>query len=420
MEVALSRRGFLGGALAFGSVTALAGSTVLVELSEADASASRFGFDAVAVNTADTVTVPKGYNWHMPVKWGDPLWSDGPTFDRDSLTAATQARVVGDNNDGMDIFVDGDRQILCFNNEYTNRAILWGNRASFSYETDDDVQKGKNAHGVTIAEVKEKDGQWEIVPDSPFNRRITPDTPMDITGPAAGHALLKTAADPEGKTALGTWNNCGNGRTPWGTYLACEENFNGYFSSLDESFEISDEVKRYGVSSRDWGYGWAKVDERFDVSKHPNEPNRAGYAVEIDPLDPTSIPKKRTALGRFKHENAEVVINGDGRIVVYMGDDERGEFLYKYVSDGFYAEGGDTEDLLTHGTLYAAKFEADGFGRWLALTPETTGMQDKAEIAIHTRQAASKVGATTMARRKQQRRRSLNLALFLSVPSPSD
>lgn len=398
VEVALSRRGFLGGTLAFGGVTALAGSTALVGSFEAAAATSRFGFTAIAADTSDTVTVPAGYNWHMPVKWGDALWSDSPAFDRDALTAGLQARLVGDNNDGMDIFVDGDRQILCFNNEYTNRAILWGNRPENRYETDDDVQKGKNAHGVTVAEVVERDGTWEIVKDSSYNRRITPDTPMEITGPAAGHDLLKTAADPEGKVALGTWNNCGNGRTPWGTYLACEENFNGYFSAADENHEVSAELKRYGVSSKDWGYGWANVDERFDVSKHPNEPNRAGYVVEIDPLDPKSTPKKRTALGRFKHENAEVVVNVDGRIVVYMGDDERGEFLYKYVSDGFYAEGGDTEDLLTNGTIYAAKFEADGSGKWQPLTPETTGMKDSAEIAIHTRLAASKVRATTMDR----------------------
>ena len=398
VESAISRRGFMGGVLAFGGSSFLAGTSSLVALGGATAAPNRFGFASVAANTNDTITVPAGYNWEMPVRWGDPLWSGVPEFDRDALTADIQAKTFGDNNDGMDLFVDGDKQILVVNNEYTNRGIMYGNRDSGLPETADDAVKGKAAHGVSVVEVADEDGKWQIVKDSTYNRRITADTPMELTGPAAGHELLKTVADPTGTKSLGTWNNCGNGRTPWGTYLACEENFNGYFSTEDEDHKPSAELQRYGISSKDWGYGWAKVDERFDVSKHPNEPNRAGYVVEINPLDPTSTPKKRTALGRFKHENAEVVVNVDGRIVVYMGDDERGEFLYKFVSDGFYAEGASTDYLLNSGTLYAAKFDDSGRGRWLALTPATTGMKDQAEIVIHTRQAASVAGATTMDR----------------------
>ncbi|MFD0917345.1 PhoX family protein [Pseudahrensia aquimaris] len=398
VERAISRRGFLSGVLAMGSVVAVAGATTALTPLSAQAATRRFGFEGVAANTMDDITVPKGYNAQVVSRWGDALFSEAPDFDETTRgTGESQALAVGDNNDGMSIFADGDRKIMVLNNEYTNRKIIWGNNPDGKALTDDDVIKGKNAHGLTVAEVKDIDGKWQIVKDSPVNRRVTPDTPMEITGPAAGHDLMKTAADPTGTKTLGTWNNCGNGETPWGTYLACEENFNGYFSAANEDHKVSDELKRYGVSAKDWGYGWARVDERFDVSKHPNEPNRAGYVVELDPRDPNSTPKKRTALGRFKHENAEVVVNADGRIVVYMGDDERGEFLYKYVSDGVYAEGGDTDDLLTNGTLYAAKFDDTGSGRWMALTPETTGM-DKAEICIHTRQAASKVGATTMDR----------------------
>ncbi|MEY8839799.1 PhoX family phosphatase, partial [Cribrihabitans sp. XS_ASV171] len=161
---------------------------------------------------------------------------------------------------------------------------------------------------------------------------------------------------------------------------------------------ITPEMARYGISTNDWGYGWARIDERFDVAKHPNEPNRAGYVVEIDPTDPDSMPRKLTALGRFKHENAEVVVNNDGRVVVYMGDDERGEFLYRFVSDGVYAPGAPTDELLEKGTLSVAKFAEDGSGEWIDLTSETTGMADAAEISIHTRQAGSAVGATTMDR----------------------
>jgi len=234
--------------------------------------------------------------------------------------------------------------------------------------------------------------------DSDLNRRITADTPMQLTGPAAGHDLLKTAADPSGTKVLGTFNNCGYGQTPWGTYLTCEENFTGYFSASDDTFDVPDDFKRYGIGKKDRGYAWAMADERFDIAKHPNEPNRFGYVVEIDPLNPTSMPKKRTALGRFKHENAALVIAESGHVVVYLGDDERGEFLYKFVSRDRYQPAGDNAELLADGTLYVAKFNDDQTGRWIALTPETTGMASKAEICVHTRQAASAVGATTMDR----------------------
>ncbi len=400
VDLSLSRRGFLGGVIAFGGVATLGAASTALSPVDAQAAASRFGFEAVAASTEDTIIVPEGYNWHVATRWGDPLFSDVPEFDHESRgTAASQARAFGDNNDGMSIFTTKDgNQILMVNNEYTNRSVLWGNNPEGVFVTDDDINKGKNAHGLTAVEIKEVDGKWQIVKDSPFNRRFTPDEPMDITGPARGHELMKTNADPDGVTVLGTFNNCGNGRTPWGTYLACEENFNGYFGTTDfEGYQQDDAKKRYGISGKDRGYGWWTVDERFDVEKDPNESNRHGYVTEVDPYDPNSIPKKRTALGRFKHENAEVVVNADGRIAIYMGDDERGEHLYRYVSNGFYAEGGNTDDLMENGTLYAAKFEADGTGRWLALTPDTTGMGE-AEICIHTRQAASKVGATTMDR----------------------
>ncbi|MEM7544829.1 MAG: PhoX family phosphatase [Pseudomonadota bacterium] len=394
VERAIGRRGFLGGVLAFGSVAAI-GAGIAPD-AQAAAHSSRFAFDQIPTSTADAISLPPGYSSHVVVRWGDPLTSDGPAFDHATLgTGATQAVTFGDNIDGMELFQIDGATVIVVNNEYTNRKVLWPSGAP---ETDDDVLKGKMAHGLSIVEIADTDGDWGVVLDSQYNRRVTPDTPMEITGPARGHDLLKTAADPDGVQSLGTWNNCGSGLTPWGTYLACEENFNGYFSAADADHEVSPELARYGISAEDWGYGWAKIDERFDVSKHPNEPNRAGWVVELDPSDPTSIPKKRTALGRFKHENAEVVVNTDGRIAIYMGDDERGEFVYRYLSNGVYAPGADTDALMTDGTLYAGKFHDDGTGEWLALTPETTGMANLAEVVIHARQAASKMGATTMDR----------------------
>nr|WP_255699870.1 PhoX family phosphatase [Ruegeria alba] len=395
VEEALSRRGFLGGVLAMGGFAALGGAVLP---RGAEAATNRFAFEAVAASTADEIVVPKGFKAEILVRWADPLWSDGVAFDQATRgTAASQARAFGDNTDGMEVFHHQGRTLLVVNNEYTNREIIWGNRADGKAETDDDVEKGLLAHGVTVVELAHDGSHWQVVTDSPYNRRITPRTEMALTGPAAGHDLMKTDTDPTGTVTFGTWNNCGSGKTPWGTYLACEENFNGYFSAADEAHEVSAELARYGVSAKDWGYGWARVDERFDVAKNPNEPNRAGYVVEIDPRDPSSTPKKRTALGRFKHENAECVVNRDGRLVIYMGDDERGEFLYRYVSDGVYAAGVDTDALMENGTLYAARFDASGKGMWLALTSEATGMS-QAEICIHTRIAASKLGATTMDR----------------------
>ncbi|MCY3598015.1 MAG: PhoX family phosphatase, partial [Rhodospirillales bacterium] len=183
-----------------------------------------------------------------------------------------------------------------------------------------------------------------------------------------------------------------------GTFLTCEENFHFYFSSSDPEAELPNTLARYGVQASDRNIGWSAHDERFDIARHPNEPNRVGYVVEIDPTDPLSIPRKRTALGRFKHENAELVVADSGQVVVYMGDDERGEFLYRFISDGHYREGGDNAELLEAGTLFAARFDDDGSGAWLPLTPETTGLPSAADICVHTRQAASAVRATTMDR----------------------
>ena len=397
LESAISRRGLLTGALTMSTAAFLTGTSALVP--NPARAAGRFGFTPVNANTLDTITVPEGYDWHIVAKWGDPIFSDGAEFDHETRgNAASQAKAFGDNTDGMSVFSGNGKSVLVANNEYTNRKIIWGNREEGKAANDDDIAKGKAAHGVTVVEIASNGGKWSVVKDAPLNRRITPDTEMDITGPARGHDLMKTAADQKGETCLGTWNNCGNGRTPWGTYLACEENFNGYFSSSDEAFEPTDAMNRYGISNKDWGYGWAKIDERFDISKHPNECNRAGYVVEIDPFDPNSKPKKRTALGRFKHENAEVVISASGNVVVYLGDDERGEFLYKFVSDAKFSLGGDNSDLLENGKLYVAKFSDDLRGQWIELNPANTGMASQAEISIHTRQAASAVGATTMDR----------------------
>ena len=400
---ALSRRDFLGGTAKVGmgvfvGSIGLGCANISVRKSAMTSQLFDEMFTPIAANTADTVTVPADFDWNVLVSWGDPLWSFGSLFNESTRgSGLSQTFAFGDNNDGMVLFETKDgRFILAVNNEAANLDIIYHNRASKKPETDDDIKKGKAAHGISIFEIKRWKGQWHIIKDSPYNRRITADTPMNISGPLRGYSKLRTKADPKAIQSLGTWSNCGSGRTPWGTYLSCEENFNVYFSSTDAQ-AITPEMKRYGIKEKDAGYAWAKTDERFNVSLEPNESNRAGYIVEIDPLNPNSTPKKRTALGRFKHENAELVINKDGRIVVYMGDDGRGEFLYRFVSDGVYKKHSRHTDLLDKGTLYAARFYENGQGEWLPLTAETTGMSDQ-DICLWTRIAGSKVGATTMDR----------------------
>ena len=399
VEEAISRRGFLNGVLAFGSGAAVMGVGAMMSSTSARAQgASRFAFTPIPIATDATVHVPEGYSWSVVARWGDALTSDAEAFDpATGHSAANAAKVFGENTDGMWLYnVDG-REVIAVNNEYANRKTNLGNEEGVSKSLDD-VQKLQGIQGVTIFEVaKGDDGRYGIVVDSPFNRKVDHNAPITIGGPAAGADDLKTEADPTGAQALGTLNNCGSGPTPWGTYLTCEENFNGYFGSTDKDLALPEDYGRYGIGHDGWGYEYHVFDARFDVSKNPNEPHRHGYVVEIDPSDPESTPVKRTALGRFKHENAACALAPDGRVVVYMGDDERGEHMYKFVSTGKYVPGGDTGALLDDGTLFAAKFHADGTGEWRPLTPDTTGMS-ATDILIYTRMAATAVGATTMDR----------------------
>lgn len=396
-DVVMSRRYFLKGVAALGA-SAFVMTAGLSSKTAVAASKAGFQFKPIAVSTADAITLPEGFTSHIVVRWGDPLTSSTPEFDHQTRgTASSQMTAAGDNNDGMDVFDVNGRTVLVINNEYTNRSITFGNRESKLPETDDDVNKGKMAHGLTVVELAEVNGQWQIVKDSPYNRRVTPETSFDVVGPVRGSDLIKTSTDKAGTTIRGTFNNCGNGKTPWGTYLACEENFNGYFSSYEgENFKQSAEQARYGIAKngKDWGYKWAQTDDRFDVSKEPNEANRHGWVVEVDPSGQRR-PVKLTALGRFKHENAEVVIAESGQAVVYLGDDERGEFLYRFVSRDLYKPSGDNSRLLHEGELFVAKFHDDGRGEWLPLN--AAGMAPD-ETLIYARVAASQVGATTMDR----------------------
>jgi uncharacterized protein len=349
------------------------------------ASAPLLGFDAIPVSAADAITVPAGYRAQVLSRWGDPLGVDigAPEFRMDgSNSAADQALQAGMHHDAIELFpLPSGNALLAVNYEYTDDGLLHPD--GMKTWTADKVRKSQAAHGVGILEVALKGSTWEVVKPSRYARRITAYTPMRISGPAAGSALLAGEV-------LGTFNNCAGGRTPWGTYLTCEENFNGYFVNAGA---IPPEQRRYGISPRGGGYRWHEFDKRFDAQANPNEPNKFGWVVEIDPYDPLAQPVKRTALGRVKHEGAMVTLAADGRVVVYMGDDERFEYIYKFVSKGTYnaADRAANRDLLDTGTLYVAKFNAGGHGEWIAL-PST------AEALVNTRATADKAGATKMDR----------------------
>ncbi len=398
VDRAVSRRGFLGGALAFGSGAAVFGTGLMSSTTAARAiGASRFGFQPVDIATDFEIHVPAGFQSNVLVRWGDALWSDaeGAYSAETGVSADMSDRVFGENTDGMELFEVDGKQLIAVNSEYVNAKINLPAASEGTPQNADEVKLLKNLQGVTVMEVADNGNGFKVVVDSAYNRRITHETEMAIAGPLAGHALVQTKADPKGMTVKGTMNNCGSGRTLWDTYLTCEENFNGYFGTTGAEPEGAG-YKRYGIGGQS-RYAYEKFDARYDLSQEPNEPHRHGFITEIDPSDPSSTPVKRTALGRFKHENAEMVHAKDGRIVVYMGDDERGEYLYRYVSNGVYTQGGPTEGLLDDGVLYVAKFNDDQSGEWLALTPETTGM-DAAEILCFTRMAASAAGGTTMDR----------------------
>ena len=360
------------------------------------------GFKGIAASAADELRLPDGYAAQVVFAWGDPV-GDGPAFKADaSNTAAEQALQGGMHHDGMHYFPlagSSTHGLLCVNHEYTDDGLLHpdGMRSWNAGK----VAKAQAAHGVSVIEIRREEESWRVVRPSAYARRITAATPMVVAGPAAGAKGMRTAADPLGRLVLGTLNNCAMGVTPWGTYLTCEENFNGYFKATKEA---TAEQKRYGISARTAGYRWHEHDERFDAERHPNEANRFGWVVEIDPMRPDAMPIKRTALGRIKHEGAFVTLARDQRVVVYMGDDERFEYIYKFVSSRPYVKGQSTANLLDEGTLHVARFDEDGRGRWLALTHGQSGLTaangfaDQAEVLIKTRQAADALKATRMDR----------------------
>ncbi|MBB5754032.1 PhoX family protein [Prosthecomicrobium pneumaticum] len=411
-----SRRGFLKGALAVSAISATVSPLALATAQKAQAaSASAFSFTEVAAGVDENHHIAEGYDADILLRWGDKLFADAPEFDPANQTAEAQARQFGYNNDYVGFIpLDGssERGLLVVNHEYTNPHLMFPGLVTVVEGKIEQKPLSKAqvdiemaAHGGTIVEIVKEGGKWRPVLDGTMNRRITVNTAMELTGPAAGHDRLKTSADPTGTKVIGTLNNCAGGVTPWGTYVMAEENFHGYFSgSLPEGHKEAANYKRYGVP--EGAYEWAAHYDRFDLAKEPNEPNRFGWIVEVDAFDPNATPKKRTALGRFKHEGAESIVAKDGRVVFYLGDDERFDYVYKFVTAGTFKadDRAANMNLLDEGTLYVAKFAEDGRFAWLPLVqgegPLTAenGFASQADVLIETRRAADLVGATKMDR----------------------
>jgi uncharacterized protein len=408
---------------------------------------NRLRFTPVAPNREDRVVTAPGYRHSVVVRWGDPVLPGAPAFDFENQTAAAQAEQFGYNCDFVAFFPLGrNRALLWANHEYTSEELMFRGYTGGATATLEQIKIAMMAHGGSIVEIERagRSGQWKLVTRGKrrFNRRITAHTTMILTGPAAGHPLLRTAEDPAGRKVRGMLNNCAGGVSPWGTILTAEENFNQYFIATSGVPEPAvNALARYGMPSNPaTNRRWDRVEERWDLSKHLNEANRFGFIVEIDPYDPDAAPRKRTHLGRFKHEAANSTLSNDGRPVIYMGDDERFDYIYKFVSSGRYRPGSRKHNmsLLDDGTLYVARFTGDspgeidgtgklpadgkfdGTGEWVPLVSgnksHVPGMT-AAEVLIHTRLAADhpEIAATKMDRPEDMERNPVTGAVYVAL-----
>lgn len=457
----ISRRSVLRGSLA-GTAGALLGSLSLAGCGGSDDPLvtpppppppgpveKLLAFTAVSKSLADVVSVPPGYTASVLYALGDPLTAATGAYNNDGTDADFENR-AGDHHDGMEFYPlsasgtpstsAADRGLLAINHEATTDERLSSHFMHPNGGTTSlprpaaEVDKEVAAHGVAVVEVKKNSSSWSYLKESAFNRRITPLTEMSISGPARGNALLATRFSPDGTRTRGTLNNCGTGKSPWGSFLTGEENWSGYFvrSAQDDAARADKSVtalKRYGrnqgaTSRHGWETGGADDKyARWDISAkaaaasgdYRNEMNGMGYIVEIDPYTRAATPKKRTALGRYAHESAAFGVPVAGQpLAVYMGDDSRNEYIYKFVSSALWsaADANPSDRLSTgdkyldNGKLYVAKFNADGSGQWIELAMSNPAIAsyaaytfaDLGDIMINTRLAADAVGATRMDR----------------------
>ncbi len=428
MQRQLSRRRILKG-FAVGAAATLGARRAGAEIGPRGHESCSVGFSELPGSFDDRHHLTHGYRSEVLLRWGDPILKGAPKFDATALSPKAQAQQFGYNNDFTQYVplargAEGSKHgLLCVNHEYTDPQLMWPGltrRNAASKLTPAQMEVELQAHGHSVVEIRQKDGRWSVIQDSAYNRRLTVKTPMRISGPAAGHDRMKTQADPSGRKVMGTFGNCGGGMTPWGTILIAEENVDVYFQGNHASEARNH--KRMGTDRPSY-MCWHRFDDRFCADRVPTEPNRFGWVVEFDPKDPKSVPTKRTALGRFKHESATVVLNHDNRVVVFSGDDERFEHLYRYVSKHPYdpAKPERNKTLLDEGTLYAARFEDDGSVRWLPLIygrgplTKKNGFSSQAEVLIEARHAARLMGATEMDRPEDVDAHPLNGKVYVAL-----
>lgn len=391
-------------------------------------------FVPVAPNAEDALVIPPGYEQAVVIRWGDPVLPGAPAFDFDNQTAAAQEKQFGFNNDFAGLIpIDGraGHFYLVVNQEYTTEEFMFSGYRP-KEPTEQQARISMAAHGITVVEVRSESGSGKLTPVvGDRNRRLTAMSPFTLTGPAAGSEFVKTSADPGGTTILGTIGNCSGGLTPWGTMVSGEENFNNYFTGAASVTEpiAKERLERYGFDDEDDYHQWGRYETRFDLSREPNEGNRFGYIVEVNPHDPQSTPIKHSSMGRLKHEGANIFVTGDGTVVAYTGDDQKFEYIYKFVSDKKVQPGlgaaamRHNMSILSTGTLYVAQLTGDeptsidgsgalpssgsfaGTGTWFPLLTVTddgarshvAGMSAE-EVAVFTRAAADKVNPTKMDR----------------------
>lgn len=438
IETRLSRR-----AAMLGMAGAAAGATLADQLLNSTAALaqaagpSSLTFTEMRHQLSQRDAVAEGYETQVVIRWGDPMFPDAPAFNPQNVTAEAQAKQFGYNCDYLDFFPlpqgsnSTEHGLLAVNHEYTNTNLMFpgigAGREARGRTSAAQVAAEIQAHGMSVVEVRRTNGRWGYVQDSRFNRRLPMTTPMRISGPAAGDARMKTNADPTGTQVLGTLNNCAGGNTPWGTVLTGEENFNQYFGGDPAKTPHKASFDRYGVAGSNTSYNWHTHVERFHIEKEPNEPFRFGWVVEFDPYDPTSVPVKRTALGRFKHEGCTHAIDRSGRVVFYSGDDQRFDYVYKFVTARPWNpnDRAANRDLLDDGTLYVAKFNDNGTMNWLPLVhgqgPLTAanGFATQADVVIDARRAADLLGATKMDRPEDVETNPVNGRVYVMLTNNS-
>lgn len=442
IETRLSRRGFLKAAAVTSGVMITA-MTIDADDAEAQTRPASLppAFGAVVPTTPDydDVVVPDGYYAATLIRWGEPIFADAPEFDVWNQTKEAQEKQFGYNCDFVGFYPlpsynsqNSTRGLLAVNHEYTNPELMF---PDYNIEKPDPSKRHVDvelaAHGMSVVEIaRGRDGRWNPVRNSQYNRRLTGFTPMTVSGPAADHEWMKTSADPTGKLILGTLNNCAGGKTPWGTVLTAEENFHQYFANRN-GLPNSDYRKaihaRYGMPSGTSERVWERYYDRFDIAKEPNEGFRHGWIVEFDPYDPASVPVKRTALGRFRHEAATIAIAPSGQVVAYSGDDAQNEYVYKFVTKGKYNPRDRKANfgLLDEGTLYVARFNADGSGEWLPVQHgfgplnEGNGFMSQGDVLLKTRNAADALGATKMDRPEDIETNPVNKKVYIILTNNS-